>query len=86
MLMTIQYQNGLRLQGVLLAFNGERMRLALDSERDTVELERVNGCWYTEKCARVEIAAVQQIPGADWSGHSSDGLPWTTPEPRFMTA
>jgi len=86
MLMTIQYNNGLRIQGVLLAFNGERMRLALDSERDAVELRSVNACWYTGKGARVEIVAVQQIPGAEYSVHSAEKLPWNAPGRPFMVA
>ncbi|HUA59172.1 MAG TPA: hypothetical protein VML19_10485 [Verrucomicrobiae bacterium] len=77
MLMTIQYQNGLRVQGVLLVFNGEHMRLAVDSEHDVVELHRANSSWYTATGARVEIAAVQQIPGAEYSQHSAETLPWT---------
>ena len=86
MLITIQGQNGLRFQGVLLAFNGERMRLALDSERDAVELHRINACWYMEKYALVEIAAVQQIPGVVWTGHSTETVQWSAPGRGVMVA
>jgi hypothetical protein len=49
MLMTIRYQSGLRVEGVLLAANRERMRVAIDSQRDTVELHNVDASWYTEE-------------------------------------
>ena len=66
--MLIRYQNGLRVEAVLLAANRERMRVAIDSQRDTVELHRVDACWYTEKGAAIEIEALIPISGTDFAG------------------
>ena len=38
MRMMIRYQSGLRAEAVLLAANSDRMRVAIASQRDTVEL------------------------------------------------
>jgi len=65
--MLIRYQNGLRVEAVLLAANRERMRVAIDSQRDTVELHRVDECWYVESGAAIEIEALIPIWGADFS-------------------
>jgi hypothetical protein len=67
MLMTIRYQSGLRVEAVLLAANRERMRVTIASQRDTVELHKVNACWYTEKGDEVETEALIPIAGTDVS-------------------
>ena len=64
MRMMIRYRNGLRVEAVLLAANSERMRVAIDSQRDTVELHRVDGCWYTQRGAAIEIEALILLRGA----------------------
>ena len=58
MWMMIRYQSGLRVEAVLLAANRERMRAAIASQRDTVELHRVDGRWYTQRGAAIEIEAL----------------------------
>ena len=67
MRMTIRYQSGLRVEAVLLAANSERMRVAIASQRDTVELHRMDACWYTERGAAIEIEALIPIAGTDVS-------------------
>ena len=67
MLMTIRYQGGMRVDAVLLAANRERMRVAVDSQRDTIELHKVDACWYTEQGAEIEIEALIPIAGTDVS-------------------
>jgi hypothetical protein len=67
MLMTIRYQSGLRVEAVLLAANRDRMRVTIASQRDTVELHKVNACWYTEKGDEVETEALIPIAGTDIS-------------------
>ena len=42
MLMTIRYQSGLRVEAVVLAANCDRMRVAVDSQRDTIEIGRAH--------------------------------------------
>ena len=67
MLMTIRYKKGLRVEAVLLAADGERMRTAIDSQRDTTELHKVDACWFTEDGTEIEIDAL--IP-LSWSAVS----------------
>ena len=67
MLMTIRYQNGLRVEAVLLAANRDLMRVAIASQRDVIELHRLDKCWYTEKGAAIEIEALIPIAGTDVS-------------------
>jgi hypothetical protein len=67
MLMTIQYQDGTKVEAVLLAANRDRMRVAIASQRDVIELHRVDACWYTEKGAEIEIEALIAIAGTDVS-------------------
>ena len=61
--MMIRYQNGLRLEAVLLAANNERMRVAIQTQCDTLELHRVDAGWRTERGAAIEIEALIAIPG-----------------------
>jgi hypothetical protein len=58
MLMTIRYQNGLRAEAVVLAASREHMRVAVDSQPDTTELQQVNGRWHMEGGAEIEIEAL----------------------------
>ena len=64
MRMIIRYQSGLRVEAVLLAANSERMRVAIETQRDTIELHRVDGCWYTQRGAAIEIEALIALGGA----------------------
>ena len=65
MRMLIRYQNGLRVEAVVLAVNSERMRVAIGAQSDTVELHMVDGGWRTERGAAIEIEALMAIPGTD---------------------
>jgi len=67
MLMTIRYQTGLRVEAVLLAANSERLRAAIDSQHDTIELHKVGACWYTEEGAEIELEALIPVAGTDVS-------------------
>ena len=44
---------------------------------DSIELNRVDGCWYTEAGTEIEIEATLQIPGADFSEVFSEICPRT---------
>jgi hypothetical protein len=66
--MTIRYQSGLRVEAVVLAANRERMRVAIDSRCDTIELHKVGACWHTEDGTEIEIEALISITGSDVSG------------------
>ena len=67
MLMTIRYKNGLRVRAVLLAANRERMRIAVDSQRDTVELHKADARWFTDRGAEIEFEALLPLAGTDFS-------------------
>ena len=67
MLMTIQYQDGLIVEAVVLAASSDRMRVAIASQRDTVELHKLDTSWYTEKGAAIEIGSLIPIPGTEFS-------------------
>jgi hypothetical protein len=77
MRMTIRYQSGLRVEAVLLAANRERMRVAVDSQRDTIELHKVDACWYTEEGAGIEIESLISIAGTDVSSFCAAVYPRT---------
>jgi hypothetical protein len=77
MLMTIRYQKGLRVEAVLLAANRERMRVAIDSQRDTIELHKVDADWLTDEGSAIEIEALIPLAGTDVSGFCAAVYPWT---------
>jgi hypothetical protein len=77
MLMTIRYENGLRIEAILLAANPQRMRLVGNSQLDTIELHKLGACWYTEEGAEIEIEAIIPILGTDVSRYCSAVYPWT---------
>jgi hypothetical protein len=63
MLMTIRYQNGLRVEAVVLAADNERMRVVIDSQRDTIELHKADEAWYTEHGEEIEVEALIPLEG-----------------------
>jgi hypothetical protein len=77
MLMTIRYQGGMRVEAVLLASNRERMRLAVVSQRDTIELHKADGCWYTEQGQVIEFEALIPFAGTDFAGFCAAVYPRT---------
>jgi hypothetical protein len=58
MRMMIRYQSGLRVEAVLLAANRDRMRVAIETQCDTIELHRVDAGWRTQRGAAIEIEAL----------------------------
>ena len=77
MLMTIRYQSGLRVETVVSAASRERMRVVIDSQRDTIELHKVGACWHTEDGTEIEIEALIPIAGIDVSGCCAMAYPRT---------
>ena len=87
MRMMIRYQSGLRVEAVLLAANSQRMRVVVESQRDTVELNKVDACWHTEDGAEIEIEALIPIAGTDVSRFCAAVYPRTNAAGRgFMFA
>jgi hypothetical protein len=86
MLMTIRYEGGMRVEAVLLAANRERMRLALDSQRDTIELYKAEGCWYTENGDVIEVEALIPLAGTDLAGFCAEVYPRTIAAGAGFTA
>ena len=75
MLITMRYQNGTRVEAVLLAAARERMRIAIDTKRDTVELNRVDGTWQTEEGDAVEIESLIPLAGFDIAAFCAEVYP-----------
>jgi hypothetical protein len=46
----VEYQNGKRLQGVLLALGGQWIRVAIQGSEDAVEYRLISGQWISEDC------------------------------------
>jgi hypothetical protein len=77
MRMTIRYEGGIRQEAVLMAANRERMRIAMPSRGDTIELNRASGYWLTESGKQVEIEALIPIDGVDVSQFCAAVYPLT---------
>jgi hypothetical protein len=67
----------MRVEAVLLAANRERMRLAVASQRDTIELHKADRCWYTEKGDEIEFEALIPFAGTDLAGFCAAVYPRT---------
>jgi hypothetical protein len=78
MLMTIRYQNGTRVEALLLAASREKMRVATGAQRDTIELHLVDAGWQTEAGEDIEIESVVAMPGADVSDFCAAVYPRTS--------
>ena len=75
MTMVIRDQRGMRVSAVLLAASGQQMRVAVETQADTVEFNCVDGCWYTETGAPVEIEALVSMPETDFAGFCAQVYP-----------
>jgi hypothetical protein len=69
----------------LLAANRERMRVAIDSQRDTIELHKVDASWLTEQGSAIEIEALMPLAGTDVSGFCAAVYPRTITAGRGFT-
>lgn len=80
----IRYESGLRVHGLLLSTNDRRMRVAIASDGDTVDLLRVGDSWETEQGEAVEIDAILRIPGVEASHLQAAVRPRTMAAGRMM--
>jgi hypothetical protein len=53
--MTIRYNNGYQIEGVLLSRNDTAMRVAVTGSEDVLHLNQINGTWVTEDCEPVHV-------------------------------
>ena len=53
--MKIRYQNGIAIEGTILARTGQKMRIALKGDDDPMELTNINGTWISEDCEPVAL-------------------------------
>ena len=67
MRMIVRYENGRRVDAVLLAAGAQEMRMAIDSRGDAAVLVRAGDRWFDESGEAVEIEAMLALPGADIS-------------------
>jgi hypothetical protein len=63
----ILLRNGKRVEAILLAAGRQRMRIAIQSETDGMELHRAGARWHGEDGSEVEIEALISVPGVDVS-------------------
>ena len=78
MRMVIRYRSGLRAQGVFLAAGRDCMRVAVESQRDTVEFNCVHGAYYAENGETVEIEAMMPIPDIQFPAFCTQVYPLTS--------
>ena len=64
--MTIRYNNGFRLEGILLSRNEDSMRVAVPGSDEVVEFTKIRGAWISDDCepVQVEFAWTPQPAGA----------------------
>jgi hypothetical protein len=78
MRMILRYESGARVQAALLAASAQKMRVAIESQDDSVELERIdNDLWQTSDGETIEIEALVQIPDTDVSRFCRETRPRT---------
>jgi hypothetical protein len=53
--MTIRYSNGYTVDAILLAREGNSMRVAIRDLDETVEFFEINGVWLSQNCEPVEV-------------------------------
>jgi len=75
MKMIIRYENGDRVEAILLTADSQHMRVAVESQSDTAEFVRVEDCWYGDRGEAVEIEALISIPGTDVSRFCAEVRP-----------
>jgi len=64
MQVTIRFENGLRVEALLLAASAERMRVALPARGDALDLRLADGRWSLESGPAIEIEALIAFPPA----------------------
>ena len=69
MQMILCYPTGRRVDGILLAASPTRMRLAVRSPNETIELNLEEGIWVSEDGTAVDIESVI------WDGHMAIPIP-----------
>jgi hypothetical protein len=65
MRMILRYENGRRVEAMLLAASAQEMRVAIDSRGDASVLVRAGDGWHGENGEAVEIEAMMAIRGDD---------------------
>jgi hypothetical protein len=77
MRMILRYHNGIRVEAVLLAANRQQMRVVIEDRKDTVEFTALDGRWFSDTGAAVEIEAVIPVASVDVSVFCSEVYPRT---------
>ncbi len=77
MYMILRYQNqtGRRVEAVLLATGSNTMRIVVRGQRDTSELMLVNGRWFNESGAALEIESMIPLTAAEASSFAMEAAP-----------
>lgn len=53
--MTIRYNNGYQIEGILLSRTETSMRVALQGSDDVLHLNQINGTWVSDECEPVQV-------------------------------
>jgi hypothetical protein len=77
-MMLIQYSNGKVLQGIVLSFGDQVVRVAIKDASDAAEYRLVNGRWVSEDC---EVVRFELLESADPIPSEDDEIL----EPLFVT-
>jgi hypothetical protein len=74
------YPGGRQVEALLLSATSERLRMVIPGSKDTVEFQRTDGKWTSEKGDRVELGALLTDDSVATVDRLSNG------GPRTMTA
>ncbi len=66
MRITIMYESGLQMEGVVLSANAHGMRVAFRDHEDVSEFRFIEGRWRSELGAVVHVEALLVNPSKDW--------------------
>jgi hypothetical protein len=85
----IKYSNGLVLQGMILSFGDQSMRVAIENSDDAAEFRMYNGVWVSEDCevVRLEFAgqgSPVEIQGDDFLEAMITAVAVALPVQRIM--
>ena len=72
--MKITYRNGQVSEAVLLARDGDHLRVAVDGADDAVSFTRINGVWISDDCEPVRLEFAWESGAARQEAREEDCL------------
>ena len=77
MRMVVRFQNGLKVEALILAAHRDQIRVVVAGRRETEEWLMVDGGWYDDSGRRVDIQAVVALDGIDCADFCGNVYPRT---------